>query len=45
MLQKQIDEITDGVIAEVKANRGERFTIKQLEKTKKSLQVKLDKAQ
>ena len=42
MLQKQIDEITDG-ITQVKANRGERFTIKQLEKTKKSLQVKLDK--
>ena len=42
MLQKQIDEITDGII-QVKANRGERFTIKQLEKTKKSLQVKLDK--
>ena len=42
MLQKQIDEITDG-ITQVKANRGERFTIKQLEKTKKSLQVKLNK--
>ena len=42
MLQKQIDKITDG-ITQVKANHGERFTIKQLEKTKKSLQVKLDK--
>lgn len=42
ILQKQIDEITDG-IAQAKFNRGEKFTIKQLEKTKKSLQVKLDK--
>lgn len=42
MLQQQIDEITDG-IAQMKYNRGERFTVKQLEKTKKSLQTKLDK--
>ena len=41
-LQKEIDEITQG-IAEIKYNRGERFTVKQLEKTKKSLQAKLDK--
>mgnify|MGYP001217304593 CR=1 FL=1 len=41
-LQKEIDEITQG-IAEIKYNRGERFTVKQLEKTKKSLQTKLDK--
>ena len=42
MLQQQIDEITVG-IGELKYSRGERFTIKQLEKTKKFLQVKLDK--
>ncbi len=42
MLQQQIDEITEG-ISEMKHNRGERFTVKQLEKTKKSLQAKLDK--
>ncbi len=42
MLQAQLDEITEG-IAQVKYNRGERFTVKQLEKTKKSLQGKLDK--
>lgn len=42
LLQKEIDDITEG-IAEIKYNRGERFTVKQLEKTKKSLQSKLDK--
>jgi N12 class adenine-specific DNA methylase len=42
LLQEQIDEITDG-IAEVKASGGERFTIKELERTKKSLEAKLDK--
>ncbi len=42
LLRKEIDEITQG-IAEVKYKRGERFTVKQLEKTKKSLQAKLDK--
>lgn len=42
MLQRQIDDITAG-IAEVKRNNGERFTIKQLEKTKKSLKARLDK--
>ncbi len=42
MLEDQIGEITQG-IAEVKSNRGERFTVKQLEKTKKSLQNRLDK--
>ena len=30
-------------IEEVKRNRGENFTIKQMEKTRKSLQAKLDK--
>lgn len=42
ILEQQIDEITDG-IREMKTNRGERFTIKQLEKSRKSLQVKLQK--
>jgi N12 class adenine-specific DNA methylase len=42
LLQEQIDEITDG-IAEVKASGGERFTIKEPERTKKSLEAKLDK--
>ena len=42
MLQKQIDEITLGV-AQIKYDRGEKITVKQLEKTKKSLQTKLDK--
>lgn len=44
LLMDQIDNITEG-IAEVKASRGERFTIKQLEKTRKGLQVKLEKLQ
>ena len=35
LLQEQIDEITEG-IAEVKYSGGERFTVKQLERTKKS---------
>ena len=42
MLQQQIDEITLGV-AQIKYDRGEKITVKQLEKTKKSLQTKLDK--
>ncbi len=42
MLQQQIDEITLGV-AQIKFDRGEKLTVKQLEKTKKSLQTKLDK--
>ncbi len=42
MLQRQIDEITLGV-AQIKYDRGEKITVKQLEKTKKSLQTKLDK--
>jgi N12 class adenine-specific DNA methylase/predicted RNA methylase len=40
--ERQIEEITTG-IAELKANSGERFSIKQLEKTKKSLMAKLQK--
>ena len=42
ILQQQIDEIMDG-IAIAKHERGERFTIKQMERTKKQLQVKMDK--
>ena len=42
MLQRQIDEITLGV-QQIKYDRGEKITVKQLEKTKKSLQTKLDK--
>lgn len=41
-LQEQIWEITDG-IRELKAERGERYAIKQLEKTKKNLELKLQK--
>lgn len=44
LLQEQIGEITSG-IAEVKASRGERFTIKQLERTKKNLEARLEKLQ
>ena len=42
ILEQQIDEITDG-ICELKENRGENFSIKQLEKSRKSLKVKLQK--
>ena len=41
-IERQIEEITDG-IAEIKANQGDRFSIKQLEKTKKNLRVKIGK--
>ena len=44
LLHEQIDEITQG-IAEVEANGGERFTVKQLERTKKSLESRLEKLQ
>ena len=44
LLQEQIGEITDG-IREVKASNGERFTVKQLERTKKSLEARLEKLQ
>ena len=44
MLEEQIEEITLG-IAEMKANNQERFSIKQLEITKKRLQDKLEKIQ
>ncbi|WP_260480384.1 helicase-related protein [Listeria booriae] len=39
--KKQISEITEG-IRELKAHQGERFTIKQLEKLRKSLETKLE---
>lgn len=42
LLQEQIWEITEG-INELKQNHGERYSIKQLEKTKKSLQARLEK--
>ena len=42
VLQQQIDDIIEG-IADIKRNRGDRFSVKQLEKTKRSLQTKLDK--
>ncbi len=42
MLEEQIDEITIG-IGQIKFNKGEKFSVKQLEKTKKSLQAKLQK--
>ena len=44
LLYEQIDEITDG-IAEVKLSGGERFTIKELERTRKALEAKLEKLQ
>ena len=44
LLQEQIDEITEG-IAEVKYSGGERFTVKQLERTKKSLEARLENLQ
>ncbi|MBQ4354297.1 MAG: DEAD/DEAH box helicase family protein, partial [Clostridia bacterium] len=44
LLQSQINEITDG-IAELQASNAERFTIKQLERTRKSLEARLSKLQ
>ena len=41
-LQSQIDEIVD-FIAEYKRDRDQKFTVKQLEKTKKGLEAKLKK--
>lgn len=41
-LQSQIDEIVE-FISEYKRERDQKFTVKQLEKTKKSLEVKLKK--
>ena len=42
LLREQIYEITEG-IEELRNNNGERFTVKQLEKTKKALEVRLEK--
>ena len=42
ILEQQLEEITGG-IAELKRNRGENFSIKQLEKSKKSIKQKLEK--
>ena len=44
LLQEQIAEIEDG-LAELKASRAERFTIKSLERTKKGLETRLKKLQ
>ncbi|MBQ7301262.1 MAG: DEAD/DEAH box helicase family protein [Clostridia bacterium] len=44
LLRQQIEEITEG-ISEVKANNGENFTIKSLERTKKGLEARLKKLQ
>ena len=44
LIYEQIDEITEG-IAEVQASGGERFTVKQLERTRKSLEARLEKLQ
>lgn len=41
-LEKQINEIVQG-IAELKAENGERFSIRQLELTQKTLETKLEK--
>lgn len=41
-LQQQLDEVLDG-ISELKKNRGDNFSIKQLERTKKTVKQKLDK--
>ena len=42
IIQGQIDEIVDA-IAEAKANKEEKFTVKQMEKTKKNLEAKIKK--
>lgn len=42
ILQQQLDEVLDG-ISELKKNRGDNFSIKQLERTKKTVKQKLDK--
>ena len=40
-LQEQLDDVVNGII-ELKEERGERFSVKQLEKTKKNLEAKLE---
>lgn len=42
ILQRQIDELIEG-IAQLKSENGERFSIKKLEKSKKSIEAKLKK--
>jgi len=42
ILESQLNDIMDS-INEIKASNGERYTIKQLEKTKRSLETKLEK--
>lgn len=42
MVERQIEEITQS-IEEIKAERGERYTIKQMEKMRKTLQTRLEK--
>jgi N12 class adenine-specific DNA methylase len=42
ILEQQLEEIVDG-IRELKAKRGDNFSVKQLEQSKKSIKVKLDK--
>ena len=42
ILEQQLDEVTEG-ISELKKNRGDNFSVKQLERTKKSVKQKLDK--
>ena len=42
VIENQIFDVTRG-IEELKQNNGERFSVKQLEKTKKNLQVRLEK--
>ena len=42
ILEQQVDEIMTG-ISEAKREKAENFTIKQMEKTKKGLQAKIDK--
>ena len=42
ILEQQLQEIMDG-IAELKRNRGDSFSVKQLEKSKKSVKQKLEK--
>ncbi len=42
ILEQQLDEVLEG-IAELKRNRGDNFSIKQLEHTKKTVKQRLDK--
>ena len=42
ILEQQLEELTDGIM-DLKRNRGENFSIKQLEKSKKSVKQKLEK--